>query len=77
MQAERFETLPRPRDDVRELCAVVAGYRWRLGAEVESRFVLRGLIVGAGLLPLASALSWLIGLGPQPVVFWWRSSCRL
>jgi hypothetical protein len=70
MHAERFETLPRPRDDLRELFAALAGYRWRLGAEVVSRFVLRGLMVGAGLLALASTLSWLTGLGPQPVVFW-------
>jgi hypothetical protein len=59
-----------PRDELRELLAVVARYRWRLGAEVVLRFVLRGLIVGAVLLTLLSIADWLFELGVQQVWLW-------
>src|SRR3954466_11228466 len=58
------------RDELRELFAVVARYRWRLGAEVLLRFVLRGLIVGAALVTLVSVVDWWLESGVQSIWLW-------
>jgi hypothetical protein len=67
VHAERIETLPRPRDELRELLRLLSSYRWRLGAESLLRFSSRGLIVGGLAFALASALRWLLGLALSPL----------
>ena len=58
------------RDELRELFAVVARYRWRLGAEVLLRFILRGLIVGAALVVVVSVVDWWLESGVQSIWLW-------
>ena len=58
------------RDELRELFAVVARYRWRLGAEVLLRFILRGLIVGAALVVVVSVVDWWFEAGVQSIWLW-------
>jgi hypothetical protein len=70
VQAQGLQTLPRHTDDLGELRALLARYRWRLGAELVCRFVARGVIVGGLLLVLASGLTWLLELSVQPFVSW-------
>jgi hypothetical protein len=62
VHAQRVDTLPRPRDDARELLRLLSGYRWRLGSEGVLRLGVRGLIAGAALVVVASSLSWLLEL---------------
>src|SRR6185503_6051318 len=57
-------------DELRELFAVVARYRWRHGGEVLLRFILRGLIVGAALVVIVSIVDWWLEAGVQPTWLW-------
>ncbi|HET6319488.1 MAG TPA: hypothetical protein VFG86_23770 [Chloroflexota bacterium] len=72
MHAERFPatTHAQQRDDARELLALLAGYRRRLGAEVLSRYLVRGAIVAGLLLAMVFMLSWLLGQPTQPLALW-------
>lgn len=63
-------SLRQPHAELRELTKLLAGYRWRLGAEVVLRFILRGLIVGAVLLTFTAAVDWLFELGVQRTWLW-------
>jgi hypothetical protein len=72
MHLERFpeHTRRQPGDEVRQLMALLGGYRWRLGGERLLRLLVRGGVVAGVLIALASALSWLLDLSAPPVVFW-------
>src|SRR6266508_1651148 len=63
-------SLPGRHAELQELTRLLAGYRWRLGAEVLLRFILRGLSVGAVLLTLAATADWLFELGLQQTWLW-------
>ena len=56
----RENTRPQPADEVPELLALLAGYRWRFGRALLSRLVVRGGIAAELLVALASGLSWLV-----------------
>lgn len=58
------------RDELSQLLGKLSGYRWRLGVELLLRFILRGLIVGAALLALASIANWVFELGLQSSWLW-------
>ncbi len=72
MHAERFPatTLAQQRDDARDLLALLAAYRRRLGAEVLSRYLVRAATAAGLLLAMVATLSWLLGQPIQQLALW-------
>jgi hypothetical protein len=70
MSSRPAARLSHPHDELGVLLALLAGYRWRLGAEVLLRYVVRGLIVGALLLIAVSIMDWLLELRLPSTWLW-------
>jgi len=70
MSSRTAPSLRRPQDELADLLAILGTYRWRLGAEILLRFILRGLIVGLVLVTLTSAVDWFFELGLQSTWLW-------
>jgi hypothetical protein len=70
MSSRPAPSLRRPHEELGDLLAILGRYRWRLGAEILLRFILRGLIVGLVLVTVTAVADWLFELTLQSTWLW-------